>query len=70
MKFKMHRDYPKNGLSVFQQLFINRGLENDDIEKYTNLTDEDISPPEALGEEKLKKLRRYLLILLEKKKIF
>lgn len=68
MKFKMHRDYPKNGLSVFQQLFMNRGLENDDIEKYTNLTDEDISPPEALGEEKLRKAAEILTNTIKEEK--
>lgn len=39
---------------VIEQILTNRGIVYNDIQHYLNTTDEDINPPEALGEEKMR----------------
>lgn len=55
MKFELINQ-PDDGLTATQQLFINRGLQLNEIEHYMNLTDDDINSPLLLGEEKLKEI--------------
>ena len=55
MKFELINS-PNLQLNTTQQLFINRGLQLNEIEHYMNLTDDDINSPLLLGEEKLKKI--------------
>ena len=55
MKFQLINK-PDEKLTATQQLFINRGLQLNEIEHYMNLTDDDINSPLLLGEEKLKKV--------------
>ena len=53
MKYKLINS-PSNKYNAQQQILINRGIDEKDISHYMNLTDDDINPPEALGEELLK----------------
>ena len=55
MKFQLINK-PDEKLTATQQLFINRGLQLNEIEHYMNLTDDDINSPSLLGEEKLKEI--------------
>ena len=55
MKFQLINK-PDEKLTATQQLFINRGLQLNEIEHYMNLTDDDINSPLLLGEEKLKEI--------------
>lgn len=55
MKFELI-NVPCTKFTATQQLFINRGLQLNEIEHYMNLTDDDINSPLLLGEEKLKKV--------------
>lgn len=54
MKFQLINK-PDEKLTATQQLFINRGLQLNEIEHYMNLTDDDINSPLLLGEELLEK---------------
>lgn len=45
---------PNDKYSAKQQIFINRGIKEEDLVHYMNLTDDDINPPEMLGEELLR----------------
>lgn len=45
---------PNDKYSAKQQIFINRGIKENDLVHYMNLTDDDINPPEMLGEELLR----------------
>lgn len=54
MKYKLINP-PSNKYNAQQQILINRGIDEKDISHYMNLTDDDINPPEALGEELLEK---------------
>lgn len=52
---------PTPGLSATQQVLINRGVNIDNIYHYLNTTDNDINPPEALGETALKSAAKMLI---------
>ena len=56
---------PTPGLSATQQVLINRGVSFDNIYHYLNTTDNDINPPEALGEQMLKDALRLLLMAVQ-----
>jgi len=42
---------PNEKYNAKQQILINRGMKEEDLVHYMNLTDDDINPPEAFGEE-------------------
>ena len=42
---------PNDKYNAKQQILINRGMKEEDLVHYMNLTDNDINPPEAFGEE-------------------
>ena len=48
-------------LSTIEQILVNRGIPLEQIPHYLNTTDNDISPPELLGEYKLKIAAAYLI---------
>lgn len=56
---------PNPQLNATQQVLINRGIDITDIYHYLNTTDDDINPPEALGEEKLKNAARILISAIQ-----
>lgn len=53
MKYKLIKPINQN-YSPIEQILTNRGIPFNDIPHYLNTTDNDINPPEALGEDKLK----------------
>jgi len=53
MKYKLINN-PNKNFSTIQQILYNRGIAEDDILHYINLSDEDINSPLLLGEENLK----------------
>ena len=53
MKYKLIKPINQN-YSPVQQILTNRGIPFNEISHYINTTDNDINPPEALGEDKLK----------------
>ena len=53
MKFQLINPINQN-YSTEEQILTNRGIPLNQIKHYLNTTDEDINPPEALGEELLK----------------
>jgi single-stranded-DNA-specific exonuclease len=55
MKFQLINE-PNNKYNTKQQILINRGVKEEDLIHYMNLTDDDIYSPLLLGEEKLKKI--------------
>ena len=63
MKFELINK-PDEKLTATQQLFINRGLQLNEIEHYMNLTDDDINSPSLLGEEKLKKVAKTVISMV------
>lgn len=50
MKYKLINT-PNDKYNAKQQILINRGMKEEDLVHYMNLTDDDINPPEAFGEE-------------------
>lgn len=64
MKFELINN-PNNNLTATQQLFINRGLQLDEIKHYMNLTDDDINSPLLLGEDKLKKIAEIVASMVQ-----
>lgn len=64
MKYKLINP-PSNKYNAQQQILINRGIDEKDISHYMNLTDDDINPPEALGEELLEKAAAALRATLD-----
>jgi single-stranded-DNA-specific exonuclease len=60
MKIKLINT-PDFSLSATEQVLINRGISYDKIHHYLNTTDNDINPPEALGETALKHAARILI---------
>ena len=54
MKYELINQ-PDDKYSAKQQIFINRGIKEEDLVHYMNLTDNDINPPEMLGEDLLEK---------------
>ena len=52
---------PNPGLTATQQVLVNRGIDITDIYHYLNTTDDDINPPEALGETMLKNAAKMLI---------
>ena len=59
MKYKIINDVIYN--EPIKQILYNRGIKEQDMEKYLNTTDEDISPPEAFGEEDMWLVSRCLI---------
>ena len=53
MKYKLIKKINQN-YSPIEQILTNRGIPFNEILHYLNTTDDDINPPEALGEDKLK----------------
>lgn len=53
MKYKLIKPINQN-YSPVEQILTNRGIPFNEISHYINTTDNDINPPEALGENKLK----------------
>lgn len=53
MKYKLIKPINQN-YSPIEQILTNRGIPFNKISHYINTTDNDINPPEALGEDKLK----------------
>ena len=53
MKYKLIKEINQN-YSPVEQILTNRGIPFNEILHYLNTTDDDINPPEALGEDKLK----------------
>lgn len=53
MKYKLIKPINQN-YSPIEQILTNRGIPFNEISHYINTTDNDINPPEALGEDKLK----------------
>ena len=64
MKIKLINN-PDFSLSATEQVLINRGVSYDNIHHYLNTTDNDINPPEALGEIMLKDALRLLLSVIQ-----
>jgi len=53
MKYQLINQ-PNKNFSTIQQILFNRGIAEEDILHYINLSDEDINSPLLLGEENLK----------------
>ena len=53
MKYQLIKPV-KQGYSPIEQILTNRGIPHNKIYHYLNTTDNDINPPEALGQDKLK----------------
>ena len=53
MKYKLIKPINQN-YSIIQQILTNRGIPLKEILHYIDTTDNDINPPEALGQDKLK----------------
>lgn len=53
MKYKLIA--PVSQPSAVIQILLNRGIDNNKVKDYILVSDEDINPPEAFGEERLKK---------------
>ena len=49
MKYELINQ-PNNKYSAKQQIFINRGIKEEDLVHYMNLTDNDINDPEIFGD--------------------
>ena len=49
MKYELINQ-PNNKYSAKQQIFINRGIKEEDLVHYMSLTDNDINPPEIFGD--------------------
>ena len=56
---------PNPSYTATQQVLYNRGIDIDTIYHYLNTTDDDINPPEALGETMLRDAVRLLLIAVK-----
>ena len=50
MKFKLI-NMPNNNYNAKEQILINRGIKESELSHYMNLTNQDINPPSAFGEE-------------------
>ena len=64
MKYKLINT-PNEKYNAKQQILINRGMAEEDLVHYMNLTDDDINPPEAFGEERIKAAAKCLLSHLD-----
>ena len=64
MKYKLINT-PNEKYNAKQQILINRGMAEKDLVHYMNLTDDDINPPEAFGEERIKAAAKCLLSHLD-----
>lgn len=53
MKYKLINQINRN-YSTEQQILVNRGIQVNDVFHYLHTSDNDINPPEALGQDKLK----------------
>ena len=53
MKYQLIKPINQN-YSIIEQILTNRGISLNEISHYINTTDNDINPPEALGQDKLK----------------
>ena len=64
MKYKLINT-PNEKYNAKQQILINRGMAEKDLVHYMNLTDDDINPPEAFGEERIEAAAKCLLSHLD-----
>lgn len=64
MKYKLIKPINEN-YSPIQQILTNRGIPLNEILHYINTTDNDINPPEALGEDKLKAAAALLIKIIQ-----
>ena len=62
MKYQLIKPINKN-YTLIEQILTNRGIPFNKIQHYLNTTDNDINPPEKLGQNKLKKA---ITLLVEK----
>lgn len=60
MKYQLIKPINPN-YSIIQQILTNRGIPLNDIQHYLHTTDDDINPPEALGQDKLKAAAKALI---------
>lgn len=67
MKYKLINQ-PNKDYSTIKQILINRGIKQQDIQHYLNLTDQDISSPLLLGEQNLKNGLKLLLNTIKNNK--
>jgi len=67
MKYKLIKPINKN-YSIIEQILTNRGIPLNEISHYINTTDNDINPPEALGEDKLKAAAALLIKTIQSTK--
>ncbi len=65
MKYKLINK-PNKNFSTIQQILYNRGIAEDDILHYINLSDQDINSPLFLGEQNLKNGLKLLLNTISK----
>ena len=67
MKYQLINQ-PNKNFSTIQQILFNRGIAEEDILHYINLSDQDINSPLALGEQNLKNGLRLLFNTISKNK--
>ena len=67
MKYKLIKPINQN-YSPIEQILTNRGIPFNEISHYINTTDNDINPPEALGEDKLKAAAALLIKTIQSDK--
>ena len=68
MKYKLISPINKN-YSIQQQILTNRGIPINELDHYLHTTDEDVNPPEALGQDKLREAARALANVVKENKI-
>lgn len=69
MKYELIKETNKN-YTPLEQILTNRGIPIEEVERYANLTDEVISPPEIFGEELMHgALETFLSAIRDKKKM-
>ena len=59
---------PNEKFSAIQQVLYNRGIKEQDIQHYVNLSDQDINSPLLLGEQSLKNGLRLIIEAIQKEK--
>ena len=56
---------PNKNFSTIQQILYNKGIKENDIQHYINLSDQDINSPLLLGEQNLKNGLKLLLNIIK-----
>ena len=67
MNFKLINE-PNPNFSVIQQILFNRGIKQEDVERYLNLSERDINSFILLGEQNLKDGLSMLLHIIKQNK--